>query len=145
MMKFQIFLVFVLTRPPQVPILLKNFLNEFTEFFVKLLFCISIEKLTGSHIEVMEYFASSLYLGLKTFTTFTTIYFKTSFRGVSFHSLLVTRWNSLVARCKICSLLVAEVTPCKKSIVTRCRSCSLQKNTHCSLQNSLVTCSRSCL
>ena len=72
------------------------------------------------------------------------IFFKTSFRGITFHLLFVTRWNSLVARCKICSLLVAEVTPCKRSLVTRCRSCSLQKNTRCSLQNSLVTCSRSC-
>ena len=69
MMKFRIFCVFVLARPPQVPILLKNFLNEFTEFFVTLFFCIFIEKLTGSHIQVMEYFASSLYLRLKTFTT----------------------------------------------------------------------------
>ena len=52
--------------------------------------------------------------------------------------MLVTRWEftrysllvvkSLVARCKIHSLLVVEVTRCKKSLVTRCRSCSLQKN-----------------
>ena len=55
-------------------------------------------------------------------------------RGVTFHSLLVTRWNSLVAcffvvkslvtSCKTGSLLVA-----KKSLVTRCRSCSFQKIT----------------
>ena len=51
----------------------------------------------------------------------------------------------LVTRCKICSLLVAEVARCKKSLVTRCRSCSLQKITRYSLQNSLVTRCRSCL
>ena len=34
-------------------------------------------------------------------------------------SLLVVK--SLVARCKICSLLVAEVARCKKSLVTRCK------------------------
>ena len=45
----------------------------------------------------------------------------------------------LVTRCKICSLLVAEVARCKKSLVTRCRSCSLQKITRYSLQNPLVT------
>ena len=33
--------------------------------------------------------------------------------------------KSPVTRCKICSLLVAEVAHCKKSVVTRCRLCSL--------------------
>ena len=69
-------------------------------------------------------------------------------RGVTFHSLLVTRWNLLVACsssqklfdaknhsllvakfarycCKIGSLLVAEVARCKKSVVTRCKIPSL--------------------
>ena len=74
--------------------------------------------------------------------------------GVTFHSLLVTRCKitrcsllvvkSLVIRCKICSLLVAEVARCKKSLVTCCRSCLLQKITRYSLQNSLVTRCRSC-
>ena len=57
-------------------------------------------------------------------------------------SLLVVK--SPVTRCKICSLLVAEVACCKKSLVTRCRSCSLQKITCYSLQNSLVARWRSC-
>ena len=51
---------------------------------------------------------------------------------VEIHSLLVTRCkftccsllvvNSLVTRCKICSLIVAEVARCKKSLVTRCKT-----------------------
>ena len=53
--------------------------------------------------------------------------------GVTFHSLLVTRWNSLVARYSL-----------QNSLVTRCRSCSLQKLTRYSLQNSLATRCRSC-
>ena len=36
--------------------------------------------------------------------------------------------KSLVTRCKIRSLLVAEVARCKISLVTRCRSCSLQNS-----------------
>ena len=55
------------------------------------------------------------------------------YRGVTFHSLLVTRWNSVVVRY---SLQNSLVTRCKKSRVTRCRSCSLQ--------NSLVTHCRTC-
>ena len=51
-------------------------------------------------------------------------------------SLLVVK--SLVTRCKICSLLVAQVACCKKSLVTRCRSCLLQKITRFSLQKLLV-------
>ena len=80
--------------------------------------------------------------------------YPTRIRGVTFHSLLVTRWNllvacyswqkllvaknhsllvakvarckkSLVTRCKISSLLVAEVAPCKKSLITRCKICLL--------------------
>ena len=58
-------------------------------------------------------------------------------------SLLVVK--SLVTRCKIRSLFVAEVIPCKNSLLTRCRSCLLQKSTRYSLQNSLVTRCRSCL
>ena len=57
-------------------------------------------------------------------------------------SLLVVK--SLITRCKIRLLLVAEVARCKKSLVTRCRSCSLQKITRYSLQNLLVTRCRSC-
>ena len=52
--------------------------------------------------------------------------------------------KSLVTRCKILSLLVAEVARCKKTILTRYRSCSLQKITCSSLQNLLVTRCRSC-
>ena len=60
-------------------------------------------------------------------------------RGVTFHSLLVTRWNSLVACFSLQnhSLLVAKLARyslqkllvAKKSLVTRCRSCSFQKIT----------------
>ena len=57
--------------------------------------------------------------------------------------LLVVK--SLVTRCKIHSLLVAEVIRCKNLLITRCRSCSLQKITRYSLQNSLITRCRSCL
>ena len=71
------------------------------------------------------------------------------------HSLLIVK--SLVARCKIpwlliacckvCSLLVAEVARCKKIVryslryllVTHCRSCSFQQITGFALQNSLDT------
>ena len=57
----------------------------------------------------------------------------------SLQSLLVTRRRkSLVTRCKIRSLLVAEVVRCKKSLVTRCKIGSLQKNTCYSLQKLLV-------
>ena len=46
--------------------------------------------------------------------------------GVTFHSLLVTRWNSLVARYSLQNLLVTRckkslVTCCKISLVTRCK------------------------
>ena len=51
--------------------------------------------------------------------------------GVTFHSLLVTRWNSLVTRysLKNHSLLVAEVARCKKSslLVAKFARYSLQK------------------
>ena len=52
-------------------------------------------------------------------------------------SLLVVK--SLVARCKIAWLLVAEVARCKKSPVTRCKICSLvvAEVTHC--KKSVVT------
>ena len=58
-------------------------------------------------------------------------------------SLLVVK--SPVTRCKICSLLVAKVSLCKKPLVTRWRSFSLQKVTRYSLRNSLVSRCRSCL
>ena len=59
-------------------------------------------------------------------------------RGVTFQSSLVTRCK--ITRCKIRSLLVAEVAHCKNSLVTRCRSCSLQKNivTRCKIRSLLV-------
>ena len=60
--------------------------------------------------------------------------------GVTFRLLLFTRWNSLVACFKICSLLVVEVACCKKSLITRSRSCSLQKSlvTCCKIRSLLV-------
>ena len=72
-----------------------------------------------------------------------------NFSLVARYSLKFTRCllldvNSFVTRCKIRSLLVAEVALCKNSLATRCRSCSLQKFTGYSLQNSLVTLCRSC-
>ena len=67
--------------------------------------------------------------------------------------------KSLVTRCKICTLLLARITCCKKitrsssqkvtlyslqnSLVTCCRICLLQKFVRYSLQNLLVTCCRS--
>ena len=73
-------------------------------------------------------------------------------RGVTFHSLLVTRCkitryslqNSLVTCCRSCSLQKFTRYALQNSLVTRCRSCSLQKFTRYSLQNSLVTRCRSC-
>ena len=70
----------------------------------------------------------------------------------SLQKLLVAK-KSLIPRCKIRSLLVAEVARCKKIthfslqnwLVTRCRSCSLQKITHYSLRNSLATCCKKSL
>ena len=85
-------------------------------------------------------------------------------RSVTFQSLLVTRWNSLVTRCKITpyslqnslitlwkihSLLVVDVAHCKtplctyllqNSLLTRCRSCSLQKFfvAHCKIHSLLL-------
>ena len=60
---------------------------------------------------------------------------------------------SFVTRCKICSLLVAEVAHCNSLLVVKFARCSLQKITRWSLQkcacyllqNSFVTCPRSCL
>ena len=86
-----------------------------------------------------------------------------NFSLVTLYSLKFTRCSllvvkSLVTRCKIRSLLVAEVARCKKSLVTCCRSCSLQKSlvTRCKIHSllvaevarckkSLVTRCRSCL
>ena len=59
------------------------------------------------------------------------------------YSLLVVK--SLITRCKIRSLLVAEVSCCKNLLVALCRSCLFQKITSYSLQNSLDTRCRSCL
>ena len=66
-----------------------------------------------------------------------------NFSRVTFHSLKFTRCSllvvkSLITRCKICSLLVAEVTRCKNSLVTRCRSYSLKKLTRYSLHKLLI-------
>ena len=59
-------------------------------------------------------------------------------------SLLVAEvayWRkSLVTRCEICSLLVAEVAHCKKSLVTRCESHSLLVVEVARCKKSLVTC-----
>ena len=79
---------------------------------------------------------------------------------VEIHSMLVTRCkitsyalqNSLVTRCKSCSLQKVTCYSLQKiahyslqnSLITRCRSCSLQKFTCYSLQNSLITRCRSC-
>ena len=52
-------------------------------------------------------------------------------------SLLVIK--SLVTRCKICSLLVAEVARCKKSLVTRCKIRSLLVAEVARCKKSLIT------
>ena len=52
-------------------------------------------------------------------------------------SLLVVK--SLVTRCKICLLLVAEVARCKKSLVTRCKICSLLVAEVARSKKSLIT------
>ena len=52
-------------------------------------------------------------------------------------SLLVVK--SLVTRCKICSLLVAEVARSKKSLITRCKIRSLLVAEVARCKNSLVT------
>ena len=46
-------------------------------------------------------------------------------RGVTFHSLLVTRFKITRYSLQICSLHVAEVARCKKSLVTCCEIRSL--------------------
>ena len=57
----------------------------------------------------------------------------------SLQNSLVTRCKkSLVSRCKIRSLLVAEVAPCKKSLVTRCKIYSLLVAEVNRCKNSLV-------
>ena len=78
--------------------------------------------------------------------------------GVTFHSLLVTRWNSLIACyllqnhsllvAKIHSLLFAEVAHCKISLVTRCKirllivaevaRCKRSLVTHCEIRLLIV-------
>ena len=64
---------------------------------------------------------------------------QTNKRGVTFHSLLVETHSLLVTCCKTTRYSL------QNSLVTRCRSCSLQKITRYSLQNLLVTRCRSCL
>ena len=69
-----------------------------------------------------------------------------SFSFVARYSFKLTRCSllivkSLVTRCKICLLLVAEVTRYKNLLVTRCRSCPLQKKslvTRCKIRLLLV-------
>ena len=54
----------------------------------------------------------------------------------------ITRYslqNSLVTRCRSCSLQKITRYSLQNSLVNRCRSCSLQKITRYLLQNSLVT------
>ena len=46
--------------------------------------------------------------------------------------------NSLVTRCKICSLLVAEVVRCKNLLVTRCKILSLLVAKFARCKNSFV-------
>ena len=67
-----------------------------------------------------------------------------NFSRVARYSLKFTRCSlhvvkSLVTRCKIRLLLVAEVTRCENLLVISWRSCLLQKFIRYSLQNSLVT------
>ena len=61
-------------------------------------------------------------------TPYTSVNSRCNFSLVVRYSLKFTRCSllilkSLVARYKICSLLVEEVARCKKSLVTRCRNC----------------------
>ena len=53
--------------------------------------------------------------------------------------------KSLVTRCKICSLLVAEVARCKNSLVTCCKIRSLLVAEIARCKNSLVTRSKNLL
>lgn len=48
---------------------LGDFLNKFTKFSLKFSFRTSIDELTENDIQLVKYFVSSLYLGLKNFTT----------------------------------------------------------------------------
>ena len=52
--------------------------------------------------------------------------------------------NSLVTRCRSCSLQKITRYSLQDFLLTRCRSCSLQKITHYSLQNLLVIHCKSC-
>lgn len=47
---------------------LEDFLNTFAEFSMKLSFHTSIDELIENDIQLMEYFVSQSYLGLKNFT-----------------------------------------------------------------------------
>ena len=70
--------------------------------------------------------------------------------GCSLKKLLVVEihsfsfQNSLVTRCRSCSLQKVTRYSLQNSLVTRCKSCSLQKFIRYSLQNFLATCCRSC-
>ena len=86
-------------------------------------------------------------------------------QGVTFHLLLATHGNSLVAHCKICLLLpaevarcnislvtcsnihwllVAEVACCKKSLVTRSKMRLLFVTEVARFKNSLITRCKTC-
>ena len=88
--------------------------------------------------------------------------------GITFQSLLLTRWNSLgtiyklqnhslviaeaaccknslVTRCKIRPLLVAEITRCKTSLVTRCKIRPLLVPEIARCKKSLITRCKICL
>ena len=76
--------------------------------------------------------------------------FLSLFEGETFHSLLVTRWNSLVARCSLQNItryklqtslitIVAKAARCKKSPVTRCKFCPLLVAEVARCKKSLVT------
>ena len=58
--------------------------------------------------------------------------------SLKFTCCLLLVVKSVAARCKLRSLLVAEIACCKNSPVTRCRSCMLRKFTRYSLQKLLV-------
>ena len=82
-----------------------------------------------------------------TIVYFTVQNLKRTFSLVEIHSLLVLVVKSRVTRCKIRSLLDAEVNSLQKSTryslqnshITHCKSCYLQKITRYTLRNSLFT------
>ena len=101
-----------------------------------------IRKLFSCHVNIDGYISDTFPPFAKTNAFIPWYHFNdASERGVTFHSLLVTRWKSLllVTCCKIARHSL------QNSLVTRCRSSSLQKITRYLLQNSLVTRCRICL